>query len=377
MRRTAQEDDPDKIYDEAKDYLEKNLKKFKKGSAYWNPPHNYALNNALMGFNAWIFTILPFGWTRWSFQKDPDRIIIDPNWSTPPSNLNFELRTHGGVYTPNLVEMVKEFHDMTKRMPTVQETVGKELDSIEKNFGIKIPPAIRSKLIKDSEAMAARRWGANRLNRKQMEIPFDMTFKGRLNRVVIDVVKEAFRKKAEALPIGETIEVGDLRIHRYRPTVEVTDLTNAGKRGKKVSIISFESDWEDRDENRIEDLIEALVKLKDFSAAEKLIKGANVKFFEHQMRGVDIKPKGFKRIEIHTKELYIKADYNSFTIKDMTDMHNEPTCIPAMKGPKTSVNQFYRWITDNQSYSQSMTYHEVLNELRKMGIDYHEYCAVD
>ena len=93
--------------------------------------------------------------------------------------------------------------------------------------------------------------------------------------------------------------------------------------------------------------------------------------------GLSIKPKGFKRIEIHTKELYIKADYNSFTIKDMTDMHNEPTCIPAMKGPKTSVNQFYRWIMDNQSYSQSMTYHEVLNELRKMGIDYHEYCAVD
>lgn len=39
---------------------------------------------------------------------------------------------------------------------------------------------------------------------------------------------------AKAVPMGKTEEKGKIRVHRYRDQLRVWDLTNAGKRGKKV-----------------------------------------------------------------------------------------------------------------------------------------------
>lgn len=39
------------------------------------------------------------------------------------------------------------------------------------------------------------------------------------------------RVLATGIPLGKTVEVGSARIHRYRDHFQVTDLTNAGKRG--------------------------------------------------------------------------------------------------------------------------------------------------
>jgi hypothetical protein len=38
----------------------------------------------------------------------------------------------------------------------------------------------------------------------------------------------------QAMPIGDEIDFGNLRIHRYNGSIVLTDLTNAGKRGKRV-----------------------------------------------------------------------------------------------------------------------------------------------
>ena len=95
------------------------------------------------------------------------------------------------------------------------------------------------------------------------------------------------------------------------------------------------------------------------------------------LRGVDVAPAGFKPVKIRGKHVYIEADYDSFRVKDLVDRNNEPTCIPAFKGGKKSIKQFYRWVSDNISKIKSMKYYDVLGEMRKEGINYHDYCAMD
>ena len=49
---------------------------------------------------------------------------------------------------------------------------------------------------------------------------------------------------ANEIPLGETKEYGSVRIHRYADHFQVTDLAFAGKRGKKVRIMSLAPTYE-------------------------------------------------------------------------------------------------------------------------------------
>jgi hypothetical protein len=56
---------------------------------------------------------------------------------------------------------------------------------------------------------------------------------------------------ARGLPMGKTFQNENVRIHRFREVLKVTDLTNAGKRGKSCTEVTmqFTADFEgDRDE---------------------------------------------------------------------------------------------------------------------------------
>lgn len=193
-------------------------------------------------------------------------------------------------------------------------------------------------------------------------------------------------KKAASLNVGNSLEDERrmLRFHRFRDSLRVWDLTNAGKRGKKVKI--FAVTGLDRAGGAEAEFIFQVTKAPSFAAALKLAKEwvdtmqettPFVHLYETEERGVDVTPAGFRPITVDGKHVYIQAEYNSFRIKDKVDLANEPTCIPAIKGGKKDIKVFYRWVKDNESKLKGMKFHDVLRAMMSEGIKYHQYCAMD
>lgn len=193
----------------------------------------------------------------------------------------------------------------------------------------------------------------------------------------------AARHMTAGLSVGQTLEVGSVRMHRYNNSIHVWDLTNAGKRGKKVQELVIMSGSYAEEKQRLE----GIGKLIDsYGSYSRILATLNdyledypgaIKLEEYTRRGVDVTPGGFKALEIETKHVKITADYNDFSIKNLDDQFNEPTCIPAITGGKKSVPVFYRWVQDNESKIKRMSYPEILKEMGRLGIKYHSYCAMD
>lgn len=189
--------------------------------------------------------------------------------------------------------------------------------------------------------------------------------------------------------IGNTDENATIRWRGYRGSLEVQDLTWAGKRGKTVETFTLYDIDFIRNNNIMElvhDLAEAMPHMTYMQAkigAASIIQVAKEagssypKFHEGSQRGVDVAPGGFKPIEINTEHAFIRVDHESFMVRDHKDQNNLPTCIPALKGAKKTIPQFYRWVKDNQVQLKSMTYREILDGMQKEGIPYHSFCAMD
>ena len=157
-------------YEEMLKYLNFDLTKFPKKNGWWHPPHNFAINLAMMGLNLWRFTMLPMFPQRTAYRQKTDRlpegIVIDPDWTDLPGHRD-------DLFDPTL-ENAKNLAKMAEKYPTMQETTKAELKWVEDNFKVKIPSEIASKLSNDSVKIATRRWGTNRLQgRKRILVPFD------------------------------------------------------------------------------------------------------------------------------------------------------------------------------------------------------------
>lgn len=185
---------------------------------------------------------------------------------------------------------------------------------------------------------------------------------------------------------GETVERNDYRIHRFMDSLRLTDLTFAGKRGKKVEemwVLWWSGNADPKLLDVTENWFEYATRAPSYKAmaaaiatglAELRSEGVRIESGVNQRRGVDVTPAGFSSIEINADEVYIKAEHDGFRVKDKGDRYNEPTCIA--RGKK-SILQFYRWVKDNEARIKRMNFREVLSAMDAEGIDYHYFCAVD
>lgn len=191
--------------------------------------------------------------------------------------------------------------------------------------------------------------------------------------------------RAAGLGLGQTVERGDVRIHRFHDFFKVWDLTNAGKRGKKVRVLVLgpSSRYPHNPAGWMEGMSKALPEYRSYDAVKRFVDDLLVDFpdeidvREQAERGVDVTPGGFEPLKIKTPKVYVEADYGDFLVKNLEDQYNETTCIPAAKGGKKSVPQFYRWVKDNMARLQRMSFYEIVEAMRKEGIRYHQYCAMD
>jgi len=199
----------------------------------------------------------------------------------------------------------------------------------------------------------------------------------------------------ESLNVGDTIENGNVRIHRYETGLNVMDLTNAGKRGKIVDDFSVYmldrikdpeflnlTDKFIKDLSKVDSYEKALSlvrKLKDdfdvLSSKNKIKQALDVEFTKQ--KGIYVSPGGQQNIIIDTHYLSGTIGHDKFSIADKTDRVNEQTIISTGSGSRVATNKLRKWYLDNQQSIATMKFRDLLNKLDKTDIKYHYYLAMD
>ena len=127
---------------------------------------------------------------------------------------------------------------------------------------------------------------------------------------------------AKGLGLGDDWENGKVRIHRFRDMFHIWDLTNAGKRGKKVDKISFgawtvpnEKEWMEQQSRHL------VLNARDFGSITRYIEGVDIPGIEvhrSQKRGIDVLPGGTRKIKLQwssgTTKLRLEADPLDFMV---------------------------------------------------------------
>lgn len=195
----------------------------------------------------------------------------------------------------------------------------------------------------------------------------------------------AKQRKLGNIPVGHTVEQGTVRIHRYRDHYAIWDLTNAGKRGKKVTRLNLVPSYHASMEADVmlENWAKTLGHMTSFNEITRLFSDIlhdypnDFKMDTYEERGVDVMPAGFTPITVKGDHVEVRVELKDFAVVNTDDQNNLPTCIPAMKGGIKEIPVFYRWVRDNQSQIKSMTFRDVQKQMEALGLKYHEYCAID
>jgi hypothetical protein len=198
-----------------------------------------------------------------------------------------------------------------------------------------------------------------------------------------DRIVQRFQARTATISIGETVEKGTVRIHRYANSLIIWNLTNAGKHGKQVERLEVVFTNSRLNTDLLHDIGDELESCTNFGQTKTIIEdflkknpdSISVSFY--QERGIDVYPAGFKEISITNHRVRVDVGYKNFRVRDLDDQSNEPTCIPSIKGGKKLIPVFYRWVQDNLNNIKQMSFRDVLNQMDKLGIPYHYYCAVD
>ncbi len=134
-------------------------------NGYWKPPHNVAVNFALFGTNLWYFTILPLFWTKKSYREDLGGIVIHPIWiSYKGGELGYNSLTEKNI---------QQLMGIIQKAPSIHDAVKGELHQIEQHFHIEVPQTLKAKIISESDKVAKRRWGVDRMKVRDTLVPLD------------------------------------------------------------------------------------------------------------------------------------------------------------------------------------------------------------
>lgn len=176
--------------------------------------------------------------------------------------------------------------------------------------------------------------------------------------------------KANGIDVGRTLNVGSVRIHRYRDNFTVYDLTNAGKRGKKVKRLSislgYGSGQETGREEWFDMLAKTLVNQDTYQGVKNYINTLKqdnpyVSTNETEERGIDVEPTGSKITLKTNTGLVIEAAPNEFKVLNREPLSHPKTGKPIgfqdtnyyNKG-KDSAAVFFTWLQANLSTANTL-----------------------
>ena len=208
-----------------------------------------------------------------------------------------------------------------------------------------------------------------------------------MDKLTQKVARRFAAKTSSTLGIGGEVEIQNWRIHRYSDVLTITDLTNAGKRGKKVQSISISEDFGDGSYQFLSDAAEDAIRfakqgwtfdrMKDFFTQDLDLLHGRITTYIQEKRGVDVIPAGFAPIVIKTNEFYLEVTLKDFRLRDLRDQHNDPMQIPAIKGGKKDIPVFYRWVKDNEAAVRRLDFNGIQKAMDTLGIRTHSYFGLD
>jgi len=170
--------------------------------------------------------------------------------------------------------------------------------------------------------------------------------------------------QARGVALGKTWENGKVRIHRYANYFKVWDLTNAGKRGKKVRVMdigpnmgpSKDKDWLERQSRFILLNARTYDTIKAFYSDLMADFPHDISIDEHQERGVDVIPGGTRKIEVQWKHGEVILDLDAtpleFHLRHSAPLSHHTTgesigCQDTLYWPRnrTAAKRFYAWLS--------------------------------
>lgn len=163
---------------------------------------------------------------------------------------------------------------------------------------------------------------------------------------------------ASTIPVGKTVVQGNLRIHRYNPSIKVTDLTNAGKKGKKVTQVTFFYEFGDPED--LDQIATDLTRYTDISQvqryADDLDQDSSIKVEVESLRGIDVEPVG-QVFKLRTKsDLDIRVSPLDFHVthhapitddKGKVRFYDDTSYWPSSK---KDAKIFYSWVSEGNQF---------------------------
>jgi len=203
------------------------------------------------------------------------------------------------------------------------------------------------------------------------------------------VVDIFLRKAASGIPLGKTWENGKVRVHRFSNSFKVWDLTNAGKRGKKVRVMHLLTTTYSMVEEA--DLLEHNSKYVVLNASGGYdsikryfedVDGFRIE--ESAERGIDVRPGDIRKIEKRWKvgenELDMTATNLEFQVTSSIPLKSKATGkvharqdTSYWSSDKKSAAIFYAWLMENETSVTKMDIHALRDLWSKLRVkyDYH------
>lgn len=195
--------------------------------------------------------------------------------------------------------------------------------------------------------------------------------------------------KAFGIPMGKTVDLDSVRIHRFVDHFKCWDLTNAGKRGKKVETLAISVSYAykgDRDA-WMESMSKALAECDTIADVKRRVKDiladypGEINMESGSERGVDVNPGGTTKLQLTTNTgIRITADPLDFLLVSsvpLVDREGKPTGYKQDTLYSTSnrpgAKVFYNWLAANLAQANKMTileFRDLWDEL-KIPYDYH------
>lgn len=190
--------------------------------------------------------------------------------------------------------------------------------------------------------------------------------------------------QAPRIELGKTVELGTVRIHRFSDRFRVTDLTYAGKRGKRVRVASFAPTFYFKGDHAawMHQMAAALLSFESFDAVAAFVADLradypiDVEFDVREARGVDVEPAGSQTITVKTSNgLEIKASEREFQVLSRVMMrHGRQDTLYWPAGTKTVARagaaSFFSWLRSNLSIVETMTIGDLRSQWDALGVRY-------
>lgn len=179
--------------------------------------------------------------------------------------------------------------------------------------------------------------------------------------------------------VGQTEqEINGWRVYRGELSMHLTQLANAGKRGKKVPVLTL---WASVD-GAIDTIACAVLVLIQESPdvatlsarLSEMAAVSGVGFESYEERGIDISPSEPSELVIRGDGVEVIASMTEFSVVDLRDTDNQTTL---MQRSKVMARRFYAWAQQHTALLSSGSFSAVWNEMRAAGIAAHCFCAVD